>query len=76
MREFTGYTVSREIPLEAIKEVRYSTSRTPRQVEDALRVVTADGPVEFVLSLGPERVVSDEDAARAVALMRRSPSRG
>ena|SRR6267143_882974 len=76
VREFTGYTVSREIPLEAIKEVRHSTSRTPRQVEDALRVVTADGPVEFVLSLGPERVVSDEDAARAVALMRRSPSRG
>src|SRR2546425_2735784 len=43
VREFTGYTVSGEIPLEAIKEVRRSTSRTTRQIEDTLRIVTRDG---------------------------------
>ena len=77
VREFQGYVVSREIPLEGIREVRHSTSRDPRRVEDVIHVVTEGTLVDFVLSSGPERVVSDEDVARAVSLLtRRSPSPG
>jgi hypothetical protein len=77
VREFQGYVVSKEIPLDAVSDAERIVRKGPRDVEDALRLSTTAGPEEIVLSRGPERVVSDEDAARAIALLtRRSPSRG
>src|SRR2546422_2842664 len=76
VREFTGYAVSREIPLDAIADARRSTQRGARDVRDTLQLTTPDGLLEFIVSEGPERVVSDEDFAQALALLtRRSPSR-
>ncbi len=75
VREFTGYAIAKEIPLAAIAGVRRSTSSKPPGTVDILHVSTRDGSEEFVLSHGPERVVPDEDVARAVALLTgRSPS--
>jgi len=77
VREFGGYTVARELPLESIVSARRETRVAARGVEDALSITTTGGLSEFVISKGPERVVSDEDAARAIELLtRRSPSPG
>src|SRR3989337_1275604 len=69
VREFQGYVVSREIPLEAVTDAEHVVRTGGREVEDALRVTTAGGQEEIVLSRGPERVVPDEDVARAIALL-------
>ncbi len=81
VREFTGYTVVREVPLESVTDVARKThpseSSGSRVVEDALQVVSPEGTQEFVLSRGPDRVVPDEDVASLVALLTRrsrSPS--
>ena len=77
VREFTGYVVSREILLGEIRDVRHSTSRTSGEVSDTLLISTSEGLVDFLVSKGPARVVTDEDfEALAGLLMRRNPSRG
>ena len=76
VREFTGYVVSKEIPLDEIMDVRHSTVRGPRDVADELHVLSRGGAVDFVVSRGPERTVSDDDLATMASLLtRRSPSR-
>ncbi len=75
VREFTGYVVSREVPVEEILEVRHSTSRGPGGVADELHITARGGDADFLVSKGPERVTSDEDFARIADLLtRRSPS--
>ncbi len=77
VREFQGYVVSKEVALEDIRGVRHSTSKDPREVVDALHITARRGNVEFVVSRGPERIVSDEDLATVEGLLtRRSPSPG
>ena len=76
VREFTGYVVAKEIPLERILDVRPSTSQGPRGTEVSISISTPEGPVDFLVSKGPERVVSEEDLDRLTLLLtRRSPSR-
>jgi hypothetical protein len=75
VREFTGYVVSREVPVEEILQVRHSTSRGPGGVADELHITARGGDADFLVSKGPERVTPDEDFARITdLLMRRSPS--
>ena len=77
VREFAGYTVVDEVPLEAVLAARREVATAPKEVRDALVVSTREGPKEFLLSQGPEKVVADEDAERALALITRSTrSRG
>ena len=77
VREFTGYVVSREIPLDRILEVRPFGSVAPNEIVEGISVFTPEGPVDFVVSKGLERVVSDEDIGRILArLTQRSPSGG
>jgi hypothetical protein len=77
VREFQGYVVSKEIPLEDVQDVRPSTSKGPREIVDVLHITTRGGDVDLVVSRGPERVVSDEDlASLAGFLTRHSPSPG
>lgn len=77
VREFQGYVVSREMPLEDIQEVHSSTSKAGREIVDTLHVATAKGQIAFVISRGPERIVSEEDVATLLGLlMRHSPSHG
>src|SRR3990170_2412484 len=62
VREFAGYTVVDEVPLEAVLAARREVATAPKEV---------------LLSQGPEKVVADEDAERALALITRSTrSRG
>ncbi len=72
VREFTGYAVADEVPLDAITGVRRVLTAAAKEVRDALVVETTDGSKEFLLSQGPEQVVPDVDAARAIALITRS----
>jgi len=77
VREFTGYTIAHEAPLAGITDAGSATRRDGRDLEESLQVETSRGALEFVVSKGPERVVSPEDIARAIALLtRRSPSPG
>ena len=77
VREFTGYVVSREIPLDRILEVRPFGSVAQNEIVEGISVFTTEGSVDFVVSKGLERVVSDEDIGRIIArLTRRSPSGG
>lgn len=77
VREFTGYVVSKEVPLSQILKVRHSTLHGAGGVEDVIHVSTPEGPLDFHVSKGPERVVTDEDIERLVTLlMQRSPSGG
>jgi len=77
VREFHGYVVSKEIPLEEIQDVCHSTTKGPREVVDQLQITTRGGNVDLVVSRGPQRVVSDEDLALIVRLLtRRSPTAG
>ena len=77
VREFTGYVVSKEIPLQEIREVRHTTTRDPRGVADELQIATEGGSIDLLVSKGPERLVSDEDLRTlANLLMRRNPAPG
>lgn len=73
VREFAGYTVAREVPLESIIDVARRTNSSESSgsgiVEDALHIMGAGGAQEFVLSRGPDRVVPDEDVALLVTLL-------
>ena len=77
VREFTGYVVSKEVPLDEILEVRHTSTRGPRGVADELHIAARGGNITFLVSKGPERLVSDEDL-RTIAdlLKRRSPALG
>ncbi len=77
VREFHGYAVSLEVALADVKGAWRASSADSAGVGDIVVLETAAGAVELILSTGPESIVSDEDAARLIALLtRRSPSRG
>ena len=72
VREFSGYVVSREIPLDRIVEVRHFASSGKGDVVEGISVFTREGPVDFIVSKGPERVVGEDEIRRLVALLTRS----
>ncbi len=82
VREFSGYTVTRELALASIAGAEHVAAARPSPqsalaMDDVLRIETSEGPVDFVLSRGPEAVVPAEDVDRVIGILRqRSRFRG
>jgi len=82
VREFSGYTISRQLALSLIAGANHvaAVPRSPQSslaVDDVLRIETSEGPMDFVLSRGPEAVVPSEDVDRMIGILRqRSRFRG
>ena len=75
VREFQGYSVSRQIPLSEVRDAHRWTgspadrSAGYREVEDVLTVETLHGIETFLLSRGPAPALTEAEFARLVSVL-------
>jgi hypothetical protein len=68
VKEFQGYTVHRSIDRGSVQDVHHAVRPSldgvgTRRIEDRLLFTTTRGPEEFLVSRGPEPILSDDDFA-------------
>jgi hypothetical protein len=66
VKQFQGYAIHRALERRIVREVIHDVSAVPdtaanRAIEDRIRVVTDDGPTDFLVSKGPEPTLSEDD---------------
>jgi len=66
VKEFQGYAVHRAIDRGTVRELTHDVQAAQdgagnRRVEDRLRLITDEGPVEFLVSKGPEATLPEDE---------------
>ena|SRR5437016_332247 len=66
VKEFQGYAIHRAVERRLVREVTHEVYRVAdavgnRPIEDRVRLVTDEGPADFLISKGPEPTLSEDD---------------
>jgi hypothetical protein len=66
VKQFQGYAIHKAIERRNVREVTHDVSRVQdatgnRVIEDRIRMVTDEGPTDFLVSKGPEPTLSEDD---------------